>query len=78
MFEEKEIYKYVYGIYKGLLYLAGLNIIHRDFKLANVFLNGDSIPKIADFGFAVQTNKKFKDISIGSPIYMSPEGLINT
>lgn len=39
--------------------------------------------KIADFGFAKFTKYlfsyeriKFKDINIGSPIYMSPEGLI--
>lgn len=34
------------------------------------------MPKIADFGFAVKSEKPFRDISIGSPIYMSPEGLI--
>ena len=33
--------------------------------------------KIADFGFAKFTRETFKDINIGSPIYMSPEGLLN-
>lgn len=28
--------------------------------------------KIADFGFAIKSHKPFKDINIGSPIYMSP------
>ena len=32
--------------------------------------------KIADFGFAIKAKEKFKDLSIGSPIYMSPEGLV--
>jgi serine/threonine protein kinase len=59
-----------------LLYLHSLNIIHRDFKPANIFLDLAGSPKIADFGFAVIADKPFKDISIGSPIYMSPEGLI--
>ncbi len=50
--------------------------MHRDLKPANVLLsNGE--PKIADFGFAVKSRLIFKDINIGSPIYMSPEGLIN-
>lgn len=39
-------------------------------------MSDTGIPKIADFGFAVKYNRPFKDISIGSPIYMSPEGLL--
>ena len=31
---------------------------------------------MADFGFAKRTTEHFKDINIGSPIYMSPEGLL--
>ena len=34
-------------------------------------------PKIADFGFAIKANTNFKDLNIGSPLYMSPEGLLN-
>ena len=37
--------------YQGLKYIAGLNIIHRDFKIANIFLN-NGVAKLADFGFA--------------------------
>ena len=43
--------------------------------MANIFIQ-DGRAKIADFGFARLTHGKFKDINIGSPIYMSPEGLI--
>lgn len=39
-------------------------------------MTATGVPKIADFGFAIKSNKAFKDISIGSPIYMSPEGLL--
>jgi len=30
------------------------------------------IPKIADFGFAIKSSNKFKDLNIGSPLYMCP------
>lgn len=38
-------------IYLGLRYLAEQNIIHRDVKVANIFMR-DGVCKIADFGFA--------------------------
>ena len=52
------------------------SIIHRDLKVSNIFTSQNGSAKIADFGFATKSQHKFKDISIGSPIYMSPEGLI--
>ena len=67
---------FVRDIYEGLFYLAERNVIHRDLKIANVFLHSGRA-KIADFGFAKFTKEKFKDVNIGSPIYMSPEGYID-
>lgn len=58
------------------MYLAENYIVHRDLKVANIFIQKGQA-KIADFGFAKFTKSQFKDINIGSPIYMSPEGLIN-
>lgn len=74
--QEKDISRIVYEVYRGLLYLNQQGIVHRDFKLANIFLSETGSPKIADFGFAIKSNKPFKDINIGSPIYMSPEGML--
>lgn len=36
----------------------------------------EGVCKIADFGFAIKATSIFKDIRVGSPVYMSPEGLI--
>lgn len=43
--------------------------------MSNILVN-KGVAKIADFGFALFTNRSFKDINIGSPLYMSPEGML--
>ena len=52
--EERRADPLVADIMEGLMYLADRNIIHRDLKVANVFLSGGKA-KIADFGFAKMT-----------------------
>lgn len=50
---EQQSLKIIKNVFDGLLYLEKNHIIHRDLKVANIFLkvNGETI--IADFGFAV-------------------------
>ena len=43
--------------------------------MSNIFIK-DDIFKLGDFGFAIKAKNKFRDVHIGSPLYMSPEGLI--
>lgn len=57
-------------------HLSKNNIVHRDIKVSNIFLSKKGVPKIADFGFSTIAQSNFKDVNIGSPLYMSPEGLI--
>jgi len=62
----------------GLQFLRSLDIIHRDLKPHNLLLTrdrkGNLILKIADFGFARQTEAMSLVGTIcGSPLYMAPE-----
>jgi polo-like kinase 4 len=75
---ELAIKNYGKQIAEGLLYLHSNNIIHRDLKLANLLLQGDTV-KIADFGLATQLTDSAEECSTlcGTPNYISPEILNN-
>lgn len=61
---------------EGLEYLHSLKVMHRDLKLANLFLSDDKTGlKIGDFGLAVQLSDERDSHSTfcGTPNYMAPE-----
>jgi serine/threonine protein kinase len=61
---------------QGLEYLHSLQIMHRDLKLANLFLSDDKTElRIGDFGLAVQlsTAQDSHSTFCGTPNYMAPE-----
>ena len=51
---EPEARYYMKQVVEGCCYLHGNNIIHRDLKLGNLFLNDDMELKIGDFGLAAK------------------------
>ena len=72
-----EVQSFVYGICEGLKYLHSRKIIHRDMKLANVFLGEGYKIKIGDFGLAakLEFGLEKKRTVCGTPNYIAPEVL---
>lgn len=68
--EQESIY-FLMQISNGFKELHRYKIMHRDFKLANLFLNDDKIV-IGDFGFA-KSGAEMAETKLGSPITMAPE-----
>ena len=77
MMEPEEVVKYMEPLSLGLDYAHGQGIVHRDMKPANVLLDNDERPILADFGLArmLESSQRFTQASqaIGTPEYMSPE-----
>lgn len=68
--EDESIY-FLMQIMNGFKELHKHKIMHRDFKLANIFLHDDNII-IGDFGFA-KSGVEMTTTILGSPITMAPE-----
>jgi len=81
--------KYITEILEGIKYIHNSNLIHRDIKPKNLFINQD-ILKIGDFGLSRTMNIKevsknsliktddFYTSDLGSSVYSAPEQLISS
>lgn len=49
---EEKAAPYIKDVFEGLMYLSEVGVVHRDLKVANIFLHKGRA-KIADFGFAL-------------------------
>jgi hypothetical protein len=72
---ETETQYYMYQLVNSMAHLHGRNIIHRDLKLGNLFLNADLDIRIGDFGLAAQleNSDERKSTMCGTPNYIAPE-----
>ena len=72
---ELEVQYYVLQMVKALQYLHNLKIIHRDLKLANLFLSENMKLKLGDFGLATKLDfeGERKRSLCGTPNYIAPE-----
>ncbi len=59
----------------ALKYVHGKRFLHRDLKLANVFLEGRLYVKVGDFGLAraLTSENQLAATACGTPYYLSPE-----
>jgi len=72
---ELEVQYYILQLIKALQYLHNLKIIHRDLKLANLFISESMNLKLGDFGLATRLNfdGERRRSLCGTPNYIAPE-----
>lgn len=75
--EWKTRYQIINGICEGLYYLHQKHILHLDLKPANILLDDNMVPKLADFGISRFFDEKQSGVTTSSMMgtmgYLAPE-----
>jgi serine/threonine protein kinase len=74
-FDEHKAVQLLKQIFNGFTELRKRKILHRDFKLANIFMSNEHIV-IGDFGFA-KVGQELAETRLGTPMTMAPELLFS-
>ena len=77
---ENEVRYYMNQMLDAIQFMHRSNVIHRDLKLGNLFMNRDMNLKIGDFGLAtvILHEGDRKKTICGTPNYIAPEILDNS
>lgn len=70
---EEEVWRIFIQVVQGLKSLHDAQILHRDLKSANVFLNRDGTAKLGDMNVSKVAKKGLLYTQTGTPYYASPE-----
>lgn len=73
---ENDVWRWFFGMCAGLKVLHDMNILHRDLKCANVFLNSAPeglVAKLGDFNVSKVAKRGLCVTQTGTPYYASPE-----
>ena len=72
---ESQILIWIQQLCSALSYVHSQNILHRDLKSRNIFLDSENNAKLGDFGIAkvLEHTGDFAKTIVGSPFYLSPE-----
>lgn len=77
VFPERTVASFIAQVARGLHYLHGQGVVHRDIKGANILVTKDSDVKLADFGVSTKRGTDAAAASTmdvaGTPYWMAPE-----
>lgn len=75
--EDREAVQLLISVSRALHFAHRNNVVHRDMKPANILLDPEGVPKVADFGIAKRLTANaaltLSGAIIGTPTYMAPE-----